>query len=183
MQYQNVAVAGATISDTTSIQASNVCIVDTLSNITGTPDYIILEGGCNDTSYSVEVGEYSRYRIIPSNPATFYQYLDELFGTALAMFPSSKIGFVITHATQYAFSAADDSVYYNAIVKECKKWGISYCDLNTECPPFALFSAEGDASLYAIRNDYTLNGDGWHPNESGYKTFYVDKIEAWMETL
>ena len=34
-----------------------------------------------------------------------------------------------------------------------------------------------------MKQTYTANGDGVHPNEQGYKVFYVDKITAFMKTL
>ena len=41
-----------------------------------------------------------------------------------------------------------------------------------------------------LKDTYTIpssvnegHGDGWHPNELGYKTFYVDQITAWLKTL
>jgi hypothetical protein len=47
-----------------------------------------------------------------------------------------------------------------------------------------------DGELGEVRNTYTAPsssnpnvGDGWHPNEEGYRKYYCDKIVAWMETL
>ena len=68
--------------------------------------------------------------------------------------------------------------YYKAIITCLTKYGIPYLDLSKQVPPFGI---EGfDASM---RTAYTYNGDGWHPNEEGYKKYYVPKIEAWMRTL
>ena len=52
------------------------------------------------------------------------------------------------------------------------KWGIDYIDLAT-CSP-SLFR------INSMKNIYTRNGDGVHPNKLGYKTFYCDAVEKWM---
>lgn len=45
----------------------------------------------------------------------------------------------------------------------------------------------GYAKIIAERNNMQWQnigiGDGWHPNEEGYKKYYCDKIEAWLKTL
>lgn len=183
MTYQNLAVSGATITDTTSIQSSNVCITNTIANLDSNADYIILEGGVNDASYDVELGTPNPLCVFYETPTTFYGWLDKMFGSVRIKFPTKKIGFIIVHQTQKKFSAFHNGAYYNAIVEMCNKWGIPYCDLNKTCPPFTRFSAEGNAELYAIRQAYTKNGDGWHPNDDGYRLFYVPQIESWLKTL
>lgn len=183
MTYQNLAVSGATITDTTSIQSSNVCITNTIANLDSNADYIILEGGVNDASYDVELGTPNPLCVFDETPTTFYGWLDKMFGSVRIKFPTKKIGFIIVHQTQKKFSAFHNGAYYNAIVEMCNKWGIPYCDLNKTCPPFTMFSAEGNAELYAIRQAYTKNGDGWHPNDDGYRLFYVPQIESWLKTL
>ena len=66
-------------------------------------------------------------------------------------------------------------LYFDKAIEICKKWGIPVCDLTIGCP-----------SLYEntnLKQNYTHNADGWHPNEEGYKKYYVPKIEAWLKTL
>ena len=56
-----------------------------------------------------------------------------------------------------------------------KKWGIPYCDLDTLVPPLNLVTT--------LKQTYTANSDGWHPNEMGYKLFYVPKVITFLESL
>ena len=65
----------------------------------------------------------------------------------------------------------------------CEKWGVPFLDLNVSVPPFAYYKEEIDPALYEIKKTYTNSGDGWHPNEEGYKKYYCDKIEAWLKSL
>lgn len=69
----------------------------------------------------------------------------------------------------------DERNRYTIAINACKKWGIPVCDLNINCPPLGYIDS--------LKADYTDQGDGWHPNEAGYKAYYVPKIEAWMASL
>jgi hypothetical protein len=55
-----------------------------------------------------------------------------------------------------------------------EKWGIPYCDLNVMIPPLGYIDD--------LKTTYT-RGDGIHPNEAGYRTFYAPKIAAFMQTM
>ena len=70
----------------------------------------------------------------------------------------------------------------NTAKKCCEKWGVPFLDLNTTVPPFGYFKSS-DTDLYSSRTTYTDSADGWHPNEEGYKKYYVPKITAWLESL
>ena len=68
------------------------------------------------------------------------------------------------------------------MIQILEKWGIPYLDLETQVPPLNMVAELRD--LYTIPSSADPSrGDGWHPNELGYKTFYVDKITAWLKTL
>lgn len=77
--------------------------------------------------------------------------------------------------------------YHDAIIKACTKWGVPVLDLSKDVPPFGLFSAthtmQDVVDAYTADTTGTGHGDGWHPNEAGYRKYYVPKIEAWMKTL
>jgi hypothetical protein len=90
-----------------------------------------------------------------------------------------KYGFIIPH--QMSGGMMPGGNYYNAIFETAQKWGIPVLNLAIEAPPFGRFAST--SPLYALTTAYTHNGDGWHPNEQGYKKYYVPKIEAWMKTL
>lgn len=183
MTMQNNAVSGATITAGTGV--SHI-ISTSIGNLDSDADYVILEGGVNDASISVSapLGTYSASYTDTFDTETFYGALDTMFKTLVTRFAGKKYGFIITHqmAKSLRWSNEENTSYYWAIVKCCKKWGVPYLDLNISAPPFNLLRDNGGA-LDAVRLAYTLNGDGWHPNEDGYKKYYVPKIVAWMETL
>lgn len=96
--------------------------------------------------------------------------------SAIARFPEAKIGYIFIHKCVASFDSRVANSYYGIAKACCEKWGIPYCDLNTQTPPLGHISALAQA--------YTVNGgDGIHPNEDGYRLFYVPKITAWLKTL
>lgn len=64
----------------------------------------------------------------------------------------------------------------DSMIEVLEKWGIPYINLEKETPPLNLLPA-------TIKNQYTTLGDGWHPNELGYRTFYVDPILAKLKSI
>ena len=180
MTGENRAISGATLVPTNGLPQ----ILPQLNNLSDDCDYIILEGGFNDSWYQGgnPIGEYSADFGEPTADGTFYGNLNYLLYNALVKFHGKKMCFVIVHQSKANYSVASDSEYYRATVKLCNKWGIPIVDLNKECPPFGMVSTSNP--LY---NNYTsLNGeypDGVHPNEAGYRAYYVPKIVSCLESL
>lgn len=179
MVYENKAVGGATItSGTRSGSTNRHWICDTIATMNQNADYAIFEGGVNDASlYSsseVALGSLSSGFTSVLDKTTFYGAMEYLCKTALAYFDHAKIGFVIVHKMTQEY-VAPNGLFYKAAVECLEKWGIPYVNLNIECPPLAYIDS--------LKTEYTTSGDGWHPNEAGYRRFYVPKIEAWMKTL
>ena len=177
MIMQNIAVGGGTIVP----QEERFDISDSVNLLDTDADYIILEGGVNDSALSsVELGSFIESLELPTSRDTFYQCLDYMFYNLTHRFAGKKYGFVIVHQMTRPLGAmfGEEATFYNAIIKSCKKWGVPVCDLNVNCPPFGLMSSDD-----TLRITYTTNNDGWHPNEECYKKYYVPKIEAWLKTL
>ena len=63
-----------------------------------------------------------------------------------------------------------------ALKEVCKKYSIPYVDLMNESGGF-------NCNLEYIREKFTTDSDGCHPNELGYKTFYVTQIIKMLEKL
>ena len=177
MTMQNIAIGGGTIVP----QDGRFDISASVVSLDEDSDYIILEGGVNDSSISsINLGEFSNSFDLPSSRDTFYKCLDYMFYNLTHRFSGKKYGFVIVHQMTRKLGAmfGDEATFYNAIIKSCKKWGVPVCDLNVNCPPFGLLSSSD-----ALRVTYTTSNDGWHPNEEGYKKYYVPKIESWLKSL
>ena len=193
MIYENKGVGGGTITYGTQTVggADRHWICTSVETLNVNADYIIVEGGVNDGNDNMGVANNS-FDESDFDKTTYIGALDYMFCKLYERFPGKKIGFIIVHAV-YAWVADRDGVSeyqsrkYVATVNACKKWGIPYIDLNVEAPPFGLLS---DGNY--IKDHYTKPstevgreqyGDGWHPNEEGYKKYYVPKITAWLRSL
>jgi len=142
-------------------------------NLRSDADYVIIEGGVND---GYVLGSYSASYDETFNPHTFYGAVDTLCKNLLSRFGGKKIGFIIVHGVTETWSF--EGTRYGIVKRVLQKWGIPILDLMHEVPPFGLLPQND-----TLRTTYTQNGDGWHPNEQGYKKYYCDKIESWMKTL
>lgn len=184
MEYVNKGVGGGTIkSNTYNGDVKRHWIAESVSTIAGDSDYVIVEGGVNDGL--TNLGSISNGFNAELDMNTFYGAFESMCKTLTTRFAGKKVGYIFVHrmASYFDYQGDKDNNLYWAAMECLNKWGIPYIDLNKSCPPFASFSADGDAELYALRTKYTVNGDGWHPTDEGYKKYYCDKIEAWMNSL
>lgn len=175
MIVQNLGISGGKITSGTE----SFCISESVLNMREDADYVILEGGVNDMGMD-NLGTISNNFTAELDTTTFCGAFEQMIKNAIARFPSKKIGYISVHRLKQW--APDDyntlhqnTGYYEAAINICKKWGIPVCNLTINCP-----------SLYendSLKQMYTTNADGWHPNEEGYRKYYVPKIEAWMKTL
>lgn len=175
MTLQNNAVGGGTIAaETYAGETPRHWICRSISSLRADADYIILEGGVNDTAG----GTMTDYFTSTFDDTTFVGACEVMCRDLLQRFKGKKVGFIIVHQV-YGFTnfRASDTKYKN-LVAVLKKWGVPYCDLNIQVPAFGLLESSD-----TLVTTYTKDGDGWHPNEAGYKKYYCDKIEAWLKTL
>lgn len=172
MIVQNIGVGGGTI-----VHASDTfCISESVTNLRQDADYIILEGGGNDIG--VTVGSLTEGYTANLDTTVYAEAFEYMLKSAIARFPGKKIGYIFIHKCQgsgFISTDVSDASRYLIAKKACEKWGIPYCDINTLAPPIGFIDA--------LRTAYTNNGDGWHPNEAGYKAYYVPHITAWLKTL
>lgn len=184
MTVENLGVSGGTI----MYAEGKHCISRTVVNMREDADYIILEGGVNDLYSDRPLGTISNGYNEILDDTTFYGAFENMLKQALIRFHGKKIGYIAVHKmTQYFDSDKTEDNAYHAAMKCCKKWGIPVCDLNISCPPFGYLKNNEDtvfmANLYTEHTSQEGVGDGWHPNEEGYRKYYVPKIEAWLKTL
>lgn len=177
MVYENIGVGGATItaeqyrSDNGSARH---WICRTIANMNVGADYIIVQGGVNDSSLGVPLGTISEGYDTTLDDTTFYGAFESMCKQLVTTFAGKKIGYIFVHKITSGFSSIGGS-YYAAAKECCEKWGVPYLDLNVECPPLN--------HIPSLKSTYTKDGDGWHPNEEGYKKYYVPKITAFLERL
>lgn len=187
MIVENRGRSGGTVAYSESEAAENPswyrCISRDIVNMREDADYIILEGGVNDLyNEDITLGTLSNGYNAALDDTTFYGAFENMLKQALIRFPGKKIGYIAVHKMGNYFSAeVTENSAYHAAIACCAKWGIPVCDLNISCPPFAKLGENAETQF--IRDTYTNNGDGWHPNAAGYLAYYVPKIEAWLKTL
>lgn len=177
MTYENIAVGGATIiqgllgEDGVTPRHS---VSATIANMSADADYIIVEGGLNDANESRPLGAITDGYDDTLNTSTFYGAFEYMCKELVTRFAGKKIGYIATHKRVTGFdSRYTENSYYYAAKKCCEKWGVPFCDLNTLLPPLSL--------IESLKNVYM--GDSFHPNEFGYRLYYVPKIVAFMESL
>ena len=179
MIYENIGVNGATITAETYYEDESPrhWISASIDDMRSDADYIILEGGVNDSVAPLGtvpgVNDYTS-ELDNTNYCEAFEYM---LKAALARYPGKKIGYIAVHkcTNSYSSNGNEATNRYTIAINACKKYGIPVCDLNIECPPLGY--------LDDLKTAYTKSGDGWHPNEAGYNAYYVPKIEAWLATL
>ena len=167
------------VSDGTVVKWMNkFCISESINDMRSDADYVILEGGGNDSEWGIQfipLGTITNGYTDPLDTTTFAGAFESMLESAIEKYPTAKIGYVFVHKCVANFDSRTTDSYYNVAKAACEKWGIPYCDLNTQTPPLGYIDE--------LKAAYTMNGDGIHPNEQGYRLFYVPKITAWMKTL
>ena len=193
MVYENIAVCGATVvSGQYSKRTGNPrhWICRTIERMNADADYAIVEGGVNDASINVgdpdklPIGKLSEGYDAELDDTTFYGAFESMLKALVKRFAGKKYGYIAVHQMAKKFSPCyeGEDNFYVAAKRCCAKWGVPFCDITSTCPPLAFFKKSSDPELIEIGVSNT-KGDGWHPNEIGYKRYYCDKIEAWLKTL
>lgn len=177
MTYENRAVGGGTIAAETytASGAERHWICRDIANMTTDADYYLLEGGVNDASLDVPLGTLSVGHTATLDETTFYGALESTLKQAVLRFEGKKLGFMTTHYHSSKFRPYEQNNYYHAIKECCAKWGVPLLDLNILIPSLW--------SIAELKEKYTKDGDGSHPNEDGYRKYYVPKIIAFLESL
>ena len=172
MSYTNKGVSGATITRREGVS----CILDSVLNSTETADYIILEGGTNDAGGFQEFGEITTGYTAALNETTFCGAVESLLKNSLIKWHDKKICFILTTNTH---RRPNQKHYFDTIKQICEKWSIPYLDLFTK--------GRLNTNIEIMKNSYTSDWqgtpDGLHPNEQGYKLFYVDQITEFLKTI
>ena len=172
MTVQNIGTSEGTIVR----YQSYFCISESISSLRSDADFVLLEGGGNDAWYGTQViplGTLSSGYSATLDTTTFAGAFESMLKSAIARFPNAKIGYIFPHKCIANFDSPNGT-YRNMAISALEKWGIPYCDLNISVPPLGYIDD--------LKSTYTA-GDGIHPNELGYRTFYVPKIVAFMQTM
>jgi len=184
MSLQNRGTNGATITAGTTDGSGNNrrWICRDIQYMADNADYVLIEGGVNDASLGVTMGDISEGYAATLDDETFAGAFESVVRDLLTKYPGKKVGYIAVHKMTSRYrSDGPETNYYWTAKKICEKWGMPFLDLNVSVPAFGFFST--DTPIGALRTTYTKSGDGWHPTEDGYKKYYVDKIVEFMHSL
>ena len=170
MDYENVAMGGGTVaSGIYNVDGTKrPCICDTIGSMRQDADIILLSGGVNDQvelNHDLEaLGELTDGFDKTLNKATLYGALEYMLRQAVFKWSNKTILYVLPHRM------TSNLDYRGAVLAACRKYGVPVVDLMDSTMDFY--------TLPEFKEQYTANSDGWHPNENGYRSFYVPQILA-----
>lgn len=171
----NKAESGANMAVTSS--PSHTPIVNQITSYTGAADAIILNGGVNDKNNGLPVGSIETNYDASYNTSTFCGALESSLQYIMDRYPLAVKLYIIPHSFAKDNSYVD-SIYSKAI-EICDKWNMPYLDMR-KCSQIAMTSK--NKSKYT-RNANSGVGDGVHPVESWYRTFYSPVIDQKLRNL
>lgn len=171
----NKAESGANMAVTSS--PAHTPIVTQIKNYTGAADAIILNGGVNDKNNGLPIGSIETNYDASYNTSTFCGALESALQHIMDTYPLAIKLYIIPHSFAKDNSYVD-SIYSKAI-EICDKWNMPYLDMR-KCSQIAMTSK--NKSKYT-RNANSGVGDGVHPVESWYRTFYSPVIDQKLRNL
>lgn len=183
--YTNYGVSGAVIVDSTVASDVSHHIVDSITNMSDTADLVCLEGGINDYWWDVPLGTITMTTVSPIDTATFIGALESIFRQAQEKWLGIPICFVIPHKISNTWWHTNNigltfQDYYEAIVAVCDK----YCIPRYDGYRFSgLNGYNDDQSTAYLDANPTRTPDGTHPNEEGYKRYYVRQMISLFESI
>lgn len=167
----NYAVSGTCIAKNDSYDVNYPSILSRIQGSTPYADYVVLEGGFNDSwgqrnplgtlkggSAPTTADAIRSY----SASLNAYQYTDALEKCICEIklkYWDKKIFFVIPHTVDAAVYA---NTYHSRAIEVCNKWGVIVIDLRNCGMP--------------SHQDGTYNVDGTHPSAAGYDKYFAPTI-------
>lgn len=184
--YDNQGVGGGRIITQEGSSDTFHSIVDNLENLPTDGDLYCFEGGVNDHWHYVPLGDFSESDYIGDlDKTTYCGALETIFRYAITHFVGKPICYIITHkCPDSAFSKYGDNTFADFREKAlgiCEKYSIP------------VYDAWKDSGLnswntyhlanYFIVDEDTGTGDGTHPNEQGYRRYYVPQLIDLFERI
>lgn len=171
----NKAESGANMAVTSS--PAHTPIVNQITTYTGAADAIIFDGGVNDINNSIPIGSIESGYDASYNTGTFCGAMESALQYIMDRYPLAVKLYIIPHSFAKDNSYVD-SIYSKAI-EICEKWNMPYLDMRVYSQ-IAMTSANKDKYTY---NPNSKKGDGVHPNETWYRTFYSPVIDQKLRSL
>lgn len=169
----NKAESGANMAVTSS--PAHTPIVNQITIYTGAADAIIFDGGVNDKNNGISIGSIATAYDAMYNTSTFCGALESALQYIMDRYPLAVKLYIIPHSFAKDNSYVD-SIYSKAI-EICEKWNMPYLDMRVYSQ-IAMTSANKDKYTY---NPNSKKGDGVHPNETWYRTFYSPVVDQALQ--
>lgn len=135
-------------------------------------DYIIFQGGIYDKQSNAPFGEISEDYGGVYDTTSFIGGLEAFCHTLVRSNTERKYGYIFY---PYTSDGEFDDVWCRAIKEVLQKWCIPYLDLRECVAPIG--------RIDALKQKYTLDGDGITPNKTCIQRLCKDKITAWLRQL
>lgn len=152
-------------------------IVTQIRSYTGAADAIIFDGGVNDINNSIPIGSIKSGYDASYNTATFCGAFESALQYIMDTYPLAVKLYIIPH------SFAKDNSYINSIMSKaieiCEKWNMPYLDMRK----YAQIAMTSKNKGKYTRNANSGVGDGVHPTEPWYRTFYSPVIDQQLQFL
>lgn len=156
---------------------SHTPIVTKIASYTGAADAIIFDGGVNDKNNGISIGSITAGYDATYDTRTFCGSLESSLQYIMDRYPLAVKLYLIPHSFGKDNSYLD-SIYEKAI-EICDKWNMPYLDMR-KCSQIAMTSKNKSKYTY---NPNSKKGDGVHPNETWYRTFYCPVIDQTLQNL
>lgn len=181
MLVSNYARGGATIAPRAGYDNQIIAKVNEAKAAGATADYIVFNGLTNDANVTDEsrLGEISATYDMPANVTTFTGAFEQIIKTLRDQWTTAKIVYVRPH--NMSSRGSRQILFGNRAIEICRKWSIPVVDMYSEGN---LNSQHAEMQrLYTADTYGTGLGDGTHPNDEGYRKFYVPMIEAKLKSI
>jgi len=169
----NKAESGANMAVTSS--PAHTPIVNQITSYTGAANAIILDGGVNDKNNGISIGSIATAYDATYDISTFCGALESSLQYIMDKYPLAVKLYIIPHSFAKDNSYVD-SIYSKAI-EICDKWNMPYLDMRVYSQ-IAMTSVNKGKYTY---NPNSKKGDGVHPNETWYRTFYCPVIDQALQ--
>ena len=181
--YDNRGRGGGTLASGTSAIRQ---VVNDVTNMPNDADLICFEGGINDYWLSVPLGDYVENDYSGTlDITTVCGALESIFRQAKEKWVGKPICFVIVHKIKSTVYVANSQGYTFAQAREkmigiCEKYAIPYYDAFAKSGLNAYDNIQNNTFL---TSNTTGTGDGCHPNEEGYKKYYVPQLISLFNSI
>ena len=188
--YENRAISGGILASAVP-SGSNPSrfVVSDVANMSDNADLICFEGGYNDYARNVPLGEMTAESDLTGtlDTTTICGAVESIFRQAIVKWVGKPICFVIVHKVQNSYYTQNSAVVpytfkdvHDSIVSICNKYAIPFYDA---CLESGLNGHNSTQSNAFLTSNSTGDADGTHPNEAGYRRYYVPQLIALFESI